>query len=451
MGRSVKSRRCKKYITAVLTALFLFQQTLCIPVLATDISGINPTQGTGHYDIHPDFASGTMGFKHYNNFNLSQGDVANLIFALKNGNISLDRFVNLVDTQIIINGLLNTIKDGGIGGHAIFVSPQGMVVGASGVLNVGALTAIAPTTNAYTKFITDSAISSGFNQGYDYENNLAILKASDMGANIDINGKIISRGDVNLYAKQINIGNASAANKAAIFAGVNKNFTGANEKLATVQAADNLFNALVATDVTNADAFVKDGGKITIQAQSVKQAATPGIMDKIVIEGKEYAIEQLMDESTGNWLDDNLLPQELRDKGVNGEYLTGVISKMLEASIPPDAKNPNAHNETNYAIVNVVNSLLKSANDIDINATSKVDYISPNASRLFNSAIGNLIQAAIEGASFDFEGARAKAEVNIGSNAELIAGNDVSLNSNAVANTIFKAPDKILGSKLLGI
>lgn len=442
MGRSVKSRRCKKYITAVLTALFLFQQTLCIPVLATDISGINPTQGTGHYDIHPDFASGTMGFKHYNNFNLSQGDVANLIFALKNGNISLDRFVNLVDTQIIINGLLNTIKDGGIGGHAIFVSPQGMVVGASGVLNVGALTAIAPTANAYNKFILDSAISSGFNQGYDYENNLAILKASDMGANIDINGKIISRGDVNLYAKQINIGNASAADKAAIFAGVNKNFTGANEKLATVQAADNLFNALVATDVTDANAFVKDGGKITIQAQSVKQAATPGIVDKIVIEGKEYAIEQLMDESTGNWLDDNLLPQELRDKGVNGEYLTGVISKMLEDSIPSDAKNPNAHNETNYAIVNVVNSLLKSANDIDINATSKVDYISPNASRLFNSAIGNLIQAAIEGTSFDFEGARAKAEVNIGSNAELIAGNNVSLNSNAVANTIFKASSK---------
>lgn len=262
MGRSVKSRRCKKYITAVLTALFLFQQTLCIPVLATDISGVNPTQGTGHYDIHPEFVHGDMGFRHYENFNLSQGDIANLIFLVKNGQIPVEKFVNLVDNQIIINGLLNgVLSNGDIGGHAIFVSPQGMVVGASGVLNVGALTAIAPTTNAYNKFIFDSAISSGFNQGYDYENNLAILKASDMGANIDINGKIISRGDVNLYAKQINIGNASAADKAAIFAGVNKNFTGANEKLATVQAADNLFNALVATDVTNADAFVKDGGK----------------------------------------------------------------------------------------------------------------------------------------------------------------------------------------------
>ena len=442
MGRSVRNKGCKKYITGILTLLFLFQQTLCIPVLATDITNVTPTQGTGHYDIHPDFASGTMGFKHYNNFNLSQGDVANLIFALKNGNISLDRFVNLVDTQIIINGLLNTIKDGGIGGHAIFVSPQGMVVGASGVLNVGALSAIAPTTNAYDKFILDSAISSGLNQGYDYENNLAILKASDMGANIDINGKIISRGDVNLYAKQINIGNLSNADKAAIFAGVNKNYTGANEKLATVQAANELFNALVATDVTNGNAFVKDGGKITIQAQSVKQAANPGIMDKIVIKGKEYVIEQLMDENTGNWLDNNMLPQELREQGVDGEYLTGVIKTMLEDSIPSDATDSDAHNKTNYAIVNVVNSLLKSANDIDINATSKVDYIFPNASRLFNSAIGNLIQAAIEGTSFDFEGARAKAEVNIGSNAELIAGNDVLLGSNAVANTIFKASSK---------
>ena len=134
----------------MLTLLFLFQQTLCIPVLATDISGINPTQGTGHYDIHPEFVHGDMGFRHYENFNLSQGDIANLIFLVKNGQIPVEKFVNLVDNQIIINGLLNgVLSNGDIGGHAIFVSPQGMGNGASGGFNVGALNAIAPTRANY--------------------------------------------------------------------------------------------------------------------------------------------------------------------------------------------------------------------------------------------------------------------------------------------------------------
>ena len=433
----------KRLVSVCLIFLFLLQQLMIVPVFATDITNVNPTPGTGHYDIHPDFASGSMGFKHYNNFNLSEGDVANLIFALKNGNISLDRFVNLVDSQIVINGILNTIKAGGIGGHAIFVSPNGMVVGSSGVLNVGSMTAIAPTAQAYNKFILDSAISSGLNHGYDYENNLAVLKASDMGANIDINGKIIARGNVELVGKQVNIGNALNNDKAAVIAGVNKDFAGANEKLVTVNAAGKLFDALVNADVKSGTAFVKDGsGKITIQAQSVKQAVNPGLVEKITVKGKEYIINDLLDENTGNWLDDNLLPLELRNAGVDGEYLTGVLRTAIESTIPTDATNPNAHNDTNYAIVNVNNALLKSANDINIDATSKVDYIAAKSLRIYNSAIGQILESAISGSAFDFEGARAKAEVNIGSGADLISGNNVNLSSNAIANTIYKASSR---------
>ena len=433
----------KRLVSVCLIFLFSLQQLMIVPVFATDITNVNPTPGTGHYDIHPDFASGSMGFKHYNNFNLSEGDVANLIFALKNGNISLDRFVNLVDSQIVINGILNTIKAGGIGGHAIFVSPNGMVVGSSGVLNVGSMTAIAPTAQAYNKFILDSAISSGLNHGYDYENNLAVLKASDMGANIDINGKIIARGNVELVGKQVNIGNALNNDKAAVIAGVNKDFAGANKKLVTVNAAGKLFDALVNADVKSGTAFVKDGsGKITIQAQSVKQAVNPGLVEKITVKGKEYIINDLLDENTGNWLDDNLLPLELRNAGVDGEYLTGVLRTAIESTIPTDATNPNAHNDTNYAIVNVNNALLKSANDINIDATSKVDYIAANSLRIYNSAIGQILESAISGSAFDFEGARAKAEVNIGSGADLISGNNVNLSSNAIANTIYKASSR---------
>ena len=57
------------------------------------------------------------------------------------------------------------MRDGNFyNGHAIFISPNGMVVGASGVLNVGTLSVVTPAQDKYdglklimaTKFTTTS-------------------------------------------------------------------------------------------------------------------------------------------------------------------------------------------------------------------------------------------------------------------------------------------------------
>ena len=461
----------KKFFASFLTFLFLMQQTMVLPAFASEItSGVsgnvniesNPISN-GHnteFNIRPDFNSGDFGFKHYTNFNLSEGDVANLIFALKNGG-DISKFVNLVDNRIIINGILNgVLSNGNIGGHAIFVSPQGMVVGASGVLNVGALTAIAPTQQAYTKYIVDSAIGDVLPEGYTHENNLAVLKASDMALikdekgniipAIDVQGKIIARQGVELVAKNIRVGN-TVDNKAGILAGVNNNAVtndgqNVNAKLASTEAAGKLFDALVSNDIKNGSGFSKDpNGNIVIKAQSIKQAVNPGIVEKISVYGKEYIVEDLLDENTGNWLDKNLLPEELQKLGVDGDYLTSVLKTTIQNSIPSDATNANAHNDTNFATVDISNAILKASNSIDISATSKVDYIATNTTILdsmFTSSFGQMIEGAITGEKFDFEGARAKATVNINSGTELISGGDVNLSSNAVANTLYKSASK---------
>ena len=79
----------KKFIAAILTFLFVMQQTMVLPALAeSNISEVT-NGGSGSFDIRPDINHGDMGFKHYNKFELGQGDVANLIFALKNGIIQL--------------------------------------------------------------------------------------------------------------------------------------------------------------------------------------------------------------------------------------------------------------------------------------------------------------------------------------------------------------------------
>ena len=442
MGRSVNNKGCKKYITGILTLLFLFQQTLCIPVLATDISGINPTQGTGHYDIHPEFVHGDMGFRHYENFNLSQGDIANLIFLVKNGQIPVEKFVNLVDNQIIINGLLNgVLSNGDIGGHAIFVSPQGMVIGASGVLNVGALTAIAPTranyesvrgryyqlntTNGQYEPVLNIVNDSYINENYqtvtrtdaeqaDYDINVT-LKNGDQQGNIDVNGKIISRGNVELVGKNITVRkdpNNPNAQKAGILAGVNKNFNNANIKLTTVEAANNLFNALVNTDEKNANAFDKQGN-IIVKAQSIKNITNEDIKESdIPSEG--------LNEENGQTIENMLA--------------NGIIQKPDDAFVNPDSF------ENNASSVIIEDAILK-AHDIDVSATTKVVYDAKKGAPSLNyitnpdsTVLGQLLSNGYA----NWEGARSKATVTIGDGAELYASGDVLLNAIAIATSNIK-------------
>ena len=122
----------KKIIASILCANMMLM-SMPLNTLASEITGITPNGNT--YNIEAAKVSGSTGFRHYDKFDLSKGDIANLIY--KN---DYSKFVNLVNEQIKINGLVQTLKDNSFyNGHAIFVSPNGMIVGASGLLNVGSL------------------------------------------------------------------------------------------------------------------------------------------------------------------------------------------------------------------------------------------------------------------------------------------------------------------------
>ena len=136
----------KKTLASFLTITMLgFQAN--IMVFASNITGV--TGNNGVYNIDPVHKSGNTGFRHYNDFTLDAGHTANLIF---NG---INKFVNAVDNQVTINGILNSVNGSGAfaNGRAIFVSPKGFIVGSSGVVNVGALGVYAPTDDAYNSFL----------------------------------------------------------------------------------------------------------------------------------------------------------------------------------------------------------------------------------------------------------------------------------------------------------
>ena len=224
---------------------------------ATDITGV--TGNNGVYNINPETVNANVGYRKYDNFTLDKGDIANLIYKYGNSR-DIETFINLVQNGVNINGILNTIRDGGFyNGKAIFISPNGLTVGASGVLNVGSLGVITPTNDAYNTMKTEYAAGN-----YANINNIAYLlnRAQNVG-NITINGKILARDGVQLRGGQINVGT-----NGAIVNGIASTEAFTNRSTAATQA-EALFNNLVNTDgIKTASAFTRNGSNIQIKSST---------------------------------------------------------------------------------------------------------------------------------------------------------------------------------------
>ncbi|RAI10639.1 MAG: hypothetical protein DK841_07465, partial [Candidatus Melainabacteria bacterium] len=282
------SRKPKRIIAAALTTLFLSHQTMLLSVVATEISGVNGSNGV--YNITPGalINGSDIGYRKYKDFNLDKGDVANLIY--KYGATDISTFVNLVDNKININGLVNTVRDGNFyNGKAIFVSPNGMVVGASGVLNVGSLGVYTPSSQIYDNYKKNPTA------------NMTALTESNNGKPITINGKVIAANDVTLSGGKVTVGKGGG-----IIAGVNES------KMTTFGKGENaqanaLFNQLVNTDNLNAaNGFASSNGNIYITTNQTSENAGVNISGEV----KNFG--------TGNI--------EVRNIGTDGINIAGNIS-----------------------------------------------------------------------------------------------------------------------------
>lgn len=226
-------------------------------VNATDITGI--TGNNGIYNITPEKVNSDVGYRKYDNFNLSAGDIANLIY--KSGSSrDIETFINLVNSGVNINGILNTVRDGNFyNGRAVFITPGGMTIGASGVLNVGSLAVATPTSPAYNKLTSEYAAGN-----YTNINNIShLLNGTENVGNITVDGKILARDGVQLRGGQINVGA-----QGAIVNGITSTEAFTDRSTAATQAA-NLFNNLVNTNgIKTASSFERNGSNIQIKSST---------------------------------------------------------------------------------------------------------------------------------------------------------------------------------------
>ena len=164
--------------------------------------------------------AGTVGLNTFGKFNVSEGDTANLNLINKQ-----NKLVNLVfdSSASQINGIVNSYKNGKIGGDVLFANPNGFVVGKTGVFNVGSLTLLTPTEDTMKKVFKDNAV---------VEDNLNALVSFNMGgtdylllggeetdielnpAEISIDGTINSGAGITIAngGKEININNGAELN-----------------------------------------------------------------------------------------------------------------------------------------------------------------------------------------------------------------------------------------------
>ena len=172
--------KLKKILASILCLNILLSSS---PVLlfaadTTNITGV--TGNNGVYNITAQEVVSGTGYRQYTDFTLANSDIANLIFTKDNANFS--RFINMVDNKVEINGLLNSMDGNGAfyNGHAIFVTPSGMVIGKDGILNVGKLSLISTTNSAYNSYIKNRS-----------ESNFDSLITNSSG-DIIINGRVLT-------------------------------------------------------------------------------------------------------------------------------------------------------------------------------------------------------------------------------------------------------------------
>ena len=232
-------------------------------------------------------SAGDIGLNTFGKFNVSQGDIANLNLINQQ-----NKLVNLVfdSSASQINGIVNSYKDGQIGGNILFANPNGFVVGKTGVFNVGSLTLMTPKESSMKQIfesnsVNNDALDSLVSFKFDGKDDVYILNNDD--ANLKLaHGKIKVDGTINsgegidlINAGEIEIGSTGALN-------ANMNFSNSGANITATKKNDVTPNTFQDKEYK----FAMDGGNGIIIASSNNADGGRDYLSSIVnISGKVKA------------------------------------------------------------------------------------------------------------------------------------------------------------------
>ena len=114
-----------------------------------------------------------------------------MYYRTNGGALEANSLLNFINEKSTINGIVNSIKGGTIGGNIYFIAPKGIVIGSSGVINAGSIGLMTPSQEFY-----DSVMNGGkIDQSKLTEDMIKNIEAADIPLNL--NGSISISGKLN--------------------------------------------------------------------------------------------------------------------------------------------------------------------------------------------------------------------------------------------------------------
>ena len=212
MTRTEANRLTDKVLSALMAAGLVMSPTAVDASEIKDVNNQPVSAESGVYNIYAQKLHGDIAINEFAKFQLDANDIANLYFHKQGETINAGNLLNFVNTRIDINGTVNAIRNGTIGGNLFFLSPEGMAVGKSGVINTGALYVMAPATTSLPGESNYGSLKGVFDKGAATEDHLNAIKNGspliplNPSGTISVLGKINAADDVKLYAAQIAVG-----------------------------------------------------------------------------------------------------------------------------------------------------------------------------------------------------------------------------------------------------
>lgn len=257
----------RQIIAVTLSAGLIFGQTGKTSIVASGTTKTTVTTSGNITNVTTGTVAGKNAYNSFTNFSEQSGSTVNLF--LPNGTSNL---LNLVNTgPATIDGILNSILNGKVGGNVFFADPYGIIVGKNGVVNVGAFTAVTPTTGFMSQFFSSTGDPSAAATASMLSGTVPITP----DGLISVQGKINAAQNIGLFGGTVN--NSGTITSGAVFGGVKPDFSDV-VNVAGLQSGTALvvqngsIQIQAAGDVENSGSIVApgsanlNGGDISIQA-----------------------------------------------------------------------------------------------------------------------------------------------------------------------------------------
>lgn len=443
-----------KILSSVLAAGFVVLPFFCGEAFAAGsivrVDSDKNLMQSGRADIYAESVHGDVGLNRFQEFKVGNQELANLYFRQEKDSTALNTLVNTVASRIDINGTVNAIRDNNVGGNLYFLSKDGMVVGANGVVNAGSLTVLA----AENEFKDAEAASEALKK--------QAWELSSKGT-IDVSGTLNTATGIDLRAAYINVAKAKDTSFAPqlrtgmlFYTTVNTaglvSDAGVKDGRLTA-TVDSSGNVVIADPNAATNNALKGDGSIKLQASATKKNAAH--LDSVSLQN---AVEAKVNIAEGAKLDaagDVLVSADATHDNVV-EILDIAAFAKADVQVDGELKGRNV-----TVTANAVNSLdsknLKSIYDgLDRSAEEITNAMGYKIK--VNDALADAIGSTLEdrgvfgkgGKYFDtvnnvieqlympFGFADAEATISVGSAGKLTASENINVAANSTASNNFK-------------